>query len=95
MAGEDWKASLAQFLSDWKPFLVPFAIVLLVPIVARFWKAVERYDERRDEKARIKKEAKEARKLAKQGPHYTSATVVPPPRLGHDRGSDSGSGEST
>ncbi len=67
----------------------------IVKSVGKFWGAVERYDERRDEKARIKKEAKDARKLAKLSPHYTSATVVPPPRLGHERGSDSGSGEST
>lgn len=79
-------------------FVVAFIAALspwIVKKIGQFWDAVERFDERRDEKARLKKEARAARKAAKLGPYYTSAAVVPPRLITHDRSGDSGSGESS
>lgn len=85
--------------SNWEQFFVVAFLAAFSPWIAKkigqFWDAVERYDLRRDEKARLKKEARAARKAAKKAakldPYYTSAAVVPPRLLTHDRSGDSGS----
>jgi len=67
----------------------------IVKACGKFWAAVERHDERKrlryEAKRAARLERKAARKAAKEaakGPYYTSAVVVPPPRLGHDSGGD-------
>lgn len=80
---------------DYSPWIAPFLVALLTPVGIKIWKAIERHDERK----RLRYEAKRAARLqqkaerkaskgAAKGPRYTSAVVVPPPRLGHDSGSD-------
>lgn len=82
--------------SNWEQFFIVAFLAAFSPWIGmkikRFWDAVERYDQRRDEKIRIKKEARAARRAAKLGPHYTSASVVPPRLLTHDGSSDSRNG---
>lgn len=75
---------------------------VLVPIIAKLWKKVDDYDNRRmaahEEKVaqrKAEKAARKAAKLAANDPRYTSATVVGPPRIGFDsdRSSAEGAGE--
>jgi len=76
--------------------------LMLAPIITRWWKKVDDYDNRRmaahEEKVarkKTEKAAQKAAKLAAKDPRYTSATVVGPPRIGFDgdRSPAEGAGE--
>lgn len=91
MADLSWSESFARFLNENHLFVAPFVAALLTPIGIKVWNAIERHDERKrlryEAKRAARLERKAARKAAKEAakaPYYTSATVVPPPRLGHD-----------
>lgn len=82
---------------DYQPWIAPLVVALLAPIGIRAWKAIERHDERKrlryeaKRAARLeRKAARRAAKAAAKAPHYTSATVVPPARIGRDGGGDEG-----
>lgn len=84
---------------DWS---IPIAAAL-APIVGRgvYWlikkdkeneeRRIAEYEAEQVVKRQLKAEKKAAKLAAKQRTHYTSASVVPPARLGFD-GSDGGAG---
>lgn len=80
---------------DWVHALGVFIGVGLGPSLGKLWSKIDEFDQRRIDKAYAEADAKKALKLVKT--RYTSATVLGPLRIGHERDarSDSaGRGES-
>ncbi len=101
MDDASFSANIANFLSEWRPFLVPFLVAILTPLGIKIWKAIERHDERKrlryEAKRAARLEQKAARKAVKEaakGDHHTSIFIHTPPRLGHDGSCQERSNES-
>lgn len=101
MADASFSTGIANFLSEWRPFLVPFLVALLTPVGIKVWRAIERHDERKrlryESKRAVRLERKAARKAAREaakGDHHTSVFIHTPPRLGHDGSSQERANES-
>ena len=77
---------------DWVHAIGVFIGVGLGPSLGKLWNKIDEFDQRRIDKAYEREDAKKALKAEKI--RYTSATVLGPLRIGHERdaGSDGARG---